>query len=298
MQIRSLELRARVIVEGFFHGLHKSPHHGFSAEFSEYRQYALGDDLRYLDWMVYARTDRDYVKKFEDETNLRGYLVVDQSRSMEFRSGAVSKAEYAVTLAAALAWLLHLQGDAVGLLSFDEAPRSYLPARHHSAHLRKLMHALEAPAGGHSTNLAPPLTKMAELARRRGMIVFISDLLADLNELERHLHRLRSAGHEAVLFQILDPAELEFNFSDVAVFEDQESGHQFYVDPQKNRPRYRERLRRHNDRIRETCLGLEVDYHSLSTAEPLNLALFEFLRRRNKGRVLRQRNVGAKSRSQ
>src|SRR5271166_2529165 len=165
MAIRNLELRARVVVEGFWKGLHRSPYHGFSAEFTEYRQYSPGDDTRYLDWRLYARTDRHYLKRFEDETNLRCHLLVDQSPSMTYGSLAYSKADYVRTLAATLAWFLHGQGDAVGLVSFNERVRDYFPPRHRHGHLRQLMLALERPAEGRITNVGEPLRRVAELAR-------------------------------------------------------------------------------------------------------------------------------------
>src|SRR5437660_3665035 len=184
MSIKNLELRARVVVEGSWHGLHRSPYHGFSVEFTEYRQYSPGDDPRYLDWRLYARTDRYYIKKFEDETNLRCHLLVDNSRSMGFGSLPYTKAQYANTLAGTLAYFLYLQGDAVGLLTFDEQVRDYLPARHRAGHLRHLMLALEKPASGQGTNLAPPLKRMADLVRKRGVIVLLSDFLAPIERLE------------------------------------------------------------------------------------------------------------------
>src|SRR6186713_2068155 len=156
MTIRSLELRARAVVEGFWAGLHRSPYHGFSVEFTEYRQYTPGDDPRHLDWRVFARSDRFFIKKFEDETNLRCHLVVDQSRSMSFGTPGWTKAAYAATLAATLARFLHLQGDAVGLLSFDQGVRDYLPARHRAGHLRQLTLALDKPPGGSATDLIKP----------------------------------------------------------------------------------------------------------------------------------------------
>jgi len=165
MSIRNLELRARVVVEGFWNGLHRSPYHGFSVEFSEYRQYAEGDDPRYVDWRVFARSDRYFIKKFEDETNLRCYLLADNSRSMGFSSLSYTKAEYAATLAATLAYFLYLQGDAVGLLTFDEQIREYLPARHRTGHLRHLMLALEQPAVGRATDLTSPLKRIIEVVR-------------------------------------------------------------------------------------------------------------------------------------
>src|SRR5256714_2068647 len=177
ISIRNLELRARVVVEGFWNGIHRSPYHGFSVEFTEYRQYTSGDDPRYLDWRVLARSDRYFIKKFEDETNLRCYLVADQSRSMTYGSAKYNKAQYAATLAATLAYFLYLQGDAVGLLTFDEQIREYLPARHRTGHLRHLMLALEKPATGRATDLASPLKRIVEVVRKRGLIVLISDFL-------------------------------------------------------------------------------------------------------------------------
>src|SRR5215468_6927013 len=190
MSIRNLELRARVVVEGFWNGLHRSPYHGFSVEFTEYRQYTEGDDPRYVDWRVFARSDRYFIKKFEDETNLRCYLLADNSRSMSFGSLNYSKAEYAATLAATLAYFLYLQGDAIGLLTFDEQVRDYLPARHRTGHLRHLMLALEKPTGGKATHLAPPLKRMAEIVLKRGLMVLVSDFLAPLGSLEADLSAL------------------------------------------------------------------------------------------------------------
>src|SRR4030095_15500166 len=183
MRIRNLELRARIVVEGFWSGLHRSPYHGFSVEFTEYRQYTPGDEPRYLDWRLYARSDRFYIKKFEDETNLRCYLLVDNSRSMSYGSLAYTKAQYANTLAATLAYFLSLQGDAVGLLTFDEQIREYLPARTRSGHLRHLLLALEKPAAGTATDLAAPLKRIVEMVRKRGLMILISDLLAPIQAL-------------------------------------------------------------------------------------------------------------------
>src|SRR5678809_1244479 len=163
MSIKNLELRARVVVEGFWTGIHRSPYHGFSVEFTEYRQYSPGDDPRYLDWRLFARSDRYYIKKFEDETNLRCYLLVDHSRSMGYGSLGYTKSQYASTLAATLAYFLHRQGDAVGLLTFDEQIREYLPARHRTGHLRHLMLALEKPAAGQATDIGAPLKRIVEM---------------------------------------------------------------------------------------------------------------------------------------
>src|SRR5712691_1825831 len=222
MSIRNLELRARVVVEGFWNGIHRSPYHGFSVEFTEYRQYTAGDDPRYLDWRLFARSDRYFIKKFEDETNLRCYLLADNSRSMAYGSTAYTKADYAATLAATLAYFLYLQGDAVGLLTFDEQIREYLPARHATGHLRHLMLALEKPAAGQATDLAAPLKRIVEIVRKRGLIVLLSDFLAPIERLEPDLISLAACGHEVVVFQVLDPAELAFNLDTAAMFQDME----------------------------------------------------------------------------
>jgi len=281
MRIRNLEFRARVVVEGFWSGLHRSPYHGFSVEFTEYRQYSPGDDPRYMDWRVFARSDRYFLKRFEDETNLRCHLVADQSRSMTFRSLAHSKAEYAATLAATLAYFLHLQGDAVGLLTFDDQVRGYLPARHRFGHLRRLMLTLEEPAGGRGTDLVAPLERVVEIIRRRGLVLLLSDFLAPLDRLEQALLQLGAGGHDVVLFHLLDPAELTFDFQAPAMFEDVESGRTLLVDPGAVRGEYRQKLEAHCAALRETCHRLGHDYVRLTTDQPLEFALFDFLRARS-----------------
>jgi len=282
MTIRSLELRARVVVEGFWNGLHRSPYHGFSVEFTEYRQYTSGDDTRYLDWRLFARSDRFYLKKFEDETNLRCHLLVDQSRSMTYSSVGYSKSDYARTLAATLAWFLNGQGDAVGLVTFAERVNNYLPARHRQGHLRQLMLALEREPEGRETNLGGPLKHVAELARKRGLIVLISDLLAPADELERNLGRLTAAGHEVVVFQILDPNELAFDFTAATLFQDIESGKDFYLDPAAVRSEYQRRLQAHTQRIETICRKLGFAFHQVVTRQPLEVALFDFLKSRSR----------------
>jgi uncharacterized protein (DUF58 family) len=293
MTIKNLELRARVVVEGFWKGLHRSPYHGFSVEFTEYRQYSPGDDTRYLDWRLYARSDRYYLKRFEDETNLRCHLLVDQSRSMEYGSLGYTKSEYVRTLAATLAWFLHGQGDAVGLISFDEKVRDYLPARHRHGHLRQLMLALEHQTEGRETNLGEPLRRVAELARKRGLIVLLSDLLTPLDELELTLARLTAAGHEVVIFQALDPNELAFEFQQPMLFQDLESRQDVYVDPAVLRSEYQRRLTGHCREAEVICQKLGAAYHRVVTNQPLELALVEFLRSRSRRNKLVRRRVPA-----
>ncbi|HVR37197.1 MAG TPA: DUF58 domain-containing protein [Methylomirabilota bacterium] len=288
MMIQNLEMRARVVVQGFWNGLHRSPYHGFSVEFSEYRQYTPGDDIRYLDWRLYARSDRYYIKKFEDETNLRCHLLVDNSRSMGFGSLPYTKAEYANTLAATLAYFLYLQGDAVGLMTFDEQFRDYLPARHRTGHLRHLMLALEKPAGGSATSLESPLKRIVEIVGKRGLMVLISDLLAPIDALEKHLVSMAACGHEVQLFQVLDPAEVYFRFDQAVLFEDSESGRDLYIDPAMARKEYLERMEAHNGSVRRICEKLGLGYTRLTSDQPLEVALFDFLRdRMQRGKKLR-----------
>jgi uncharacterized protein (DUF58 family) len=289
MSIRNLELRARVVVDGFWSGLHKSPHHGFSVEFTEYRQYTPGDDPRTIDWRVFARSDRYFIKRFEDETNLRCHLLVDSSRSMTFGSLGYTKAEFAGTLAATLAQFLYLQGDAVGLVTFDEAIRDYLPARHRTGQLRHLMVALEKPARGQSTSLTAPLQWVAETVRKRGLLVLISDFLAPLDTIEPHLTTLAAGGHEVILFQVLDPAETAFNFQTPAMFEDAESGRSVFIDPASARSEYLRKLQAHSADLRALSERQGMTYIQLDTNRPLELALFEFLRARmQSGRRVRR----------
>lgn len=294
MTIRNLELRARTVVEGFWHGIHRSPYHGFSVEFTEYRPYTPGDDPRYLDWRLLARTDRYFIKKFEDETNLRCHLLVDGSKSMGFGSRGYTKADYAHTLAATFAYFLHQQGDAIGLLSFDESVRDYLPARHRPGHLRQLMLALEKPAGGASTDLAAPLKRIAELVRKRGLMVLLSDLLAPVETLERNLGLLTAGGHEVLIFQIFDPAELSFGFDQPARFLDVESGRDLFLEPALARTDYRRRLDAHIAAIHATCQRLGISHHQLTTDRALELALFDFLKARSeRGKIVVRRKRSA-----
>ncbi|HEX2851775.1 MAG TPA: DUF58 domain-containing protein [Opitutaceae bacterium] len=298
MSIRSLELRARAVVEGFWSGLHRSPYHGFSVEFTEYRQYTSGDDLRYLDWRVFARSDRYFIKKFEDETNLRCHLLIDQSQSMNYGSVGYTKAHYAATLAATLAYFLHLQGDAIGLLTFDERVRDFLPARHRPDHLRQLMFALEKPAGGRATDLVAPLERIAQLVRRRGLVVLVSDFLAPLDRLERSLLALTASGQEAVVFQVLDPAEVALKFTEARLFQDIESDREIYIDPDAARTGYVEKLEAHCAAVKAMSQKLGIAHHRLSSDQPIELALFEFLQDRlRRGRSTRRTSAPGANRT-
>jgi uncharacterized protein (DUF58 family) len=276
--------------------LHRSPFHGFSVEFSEYRPYSPGDDPRYLDWRLYARTDRYFVKRFEDETNLRCYLLVDQSRSMGYGSTPYTKAEYATTAAATLAYFLSSQRDAVGLLTFGERIVEYLPARYRPGHLHRLMMSLERAVAGAATDIGSPIEQIAKTVAKRGLVILISDLLTPVDPLEQGLRYLRSRGHEVVLLRILDPEESDFAFDHPAMFYDLESGRQLYVDPKAARDEYLRRFGEHNERIRQACSDLEIDYYPFTTDRPLELVLFDYLHSRvRRGRMSSRRRVGPRS---
>ncbi len=289
MQIRSLELRAQIVVQGFWNGIHRSPYHGFSAEFTEYRQYVQGDDTRYLDWRLLARSDRYYIKKFEDETNLRCHILLDQSRSMTFGSLDWNKADYAHSLAATLAYFLFQQGDAVGLLSFDDKIRDYLPARNRPGHLRQLMLSLEKPHAGKSTNLAKPLRRIVELVNKKGIMALVSDLLTPVDELERQLGQLTATGHEVIVFRILDPQEVNFDYNEAMLFHDAETEKDFFLDPAAARSRYLRSFGEHGDRLSSICHKLGADFLSVTTDQPLERILSDFLRQRQRrGKTIRR----------
>lgn len=291
LQIQSLELRAQHVVDGFWTGLNRSPYHGYSVEFTEYRQYVAGDDLRYLDWRLFARSDRYYVKRFEDETNLRCLLLLDASRSMDYGSSGATKFDYARTLTATLARFLITQRDAVGLARFSTDVDEYLPPRYRAGHWRRLLAVLDHPASGQATDLCQPLERVAEQLTRRGMLVLISDFLAPLERIETSLGYLTARGQEVLVFQVLDPAELDFNFQKPELFEDLESGKQLYVDPSQMRAEYQQRLGAHLRAVEAICERLGVTYRRLSTAAPLGDALGELLRSRIRSRDRRLRGV-------
>jgi uncharacterized protein (DUF58 family) len=291
MRIKSLQVRARVAVEGFIKGIHRSPYHGFSVEFSEYREYSPGDDPRYLDWRLFARTDRYYVKRFEDETNLRCYLMVDTSRSMGYRSGPYSKSDYARTAAATIAYFLASQRDAVGLLLFEDRITEYLPARYRPGHLRRLMGALDREPTGRATDLVQPLEEIAATVRKRGLVILISDLLAPTDLLQTRLGYLRSRGHDVVVLRVLDPAEVDFPFTTPAMFHDVESGREVYIDPTAARQDYQRRFAAHAAAIERSCVHLGIEFESITTDRPLELVLFDLL----KARMRRARRPGRRS---
>ena len=282
MRIKSLQLRARAAVEGFVKGLHKSPYHGFSVEFSEYRQYTPGDDPRYLDWKLFARSDRYHIKRFEDETNLRCTLVVDTSRSMTYGSGAYTKSDYARTLAATVATFLTRQRDAVGLITFEDGITQYLPPRHRPGHLARLVALLEREPQAKTTDLARSLDQVAATVRKRGLVILISDLLAPVELLKTRLGYLRATGHDVVVLRVLDPVEIHFPFDTPARFRDVESGRDVYVDPTAARTGYLTRFAAHAAEVQQSCDDLGVEFVGVSTDQALGSVLFDLLKNRMK----------------
>jgi uncharacterized protein (DUF58 family) len=277
MRIRNLELRARSVVEGFSKGLHRSPRHGFSAEFAEYRSYVPGDDIRYLDWKVLARRDRCFIRKFREETNLRCHLLLDLSRSMSYGSLTYTKLDYARTLAATLAVFLHQQGDEIGLLTYDEVPRDYLPPRHRSGHLHAILAALGRPALGKSAALHAPVEAILSRGRMRGLMFVISDFLTPLEELKAPLSALAACGHDVTLLQTLDPAEIHFTFDSSVNFEDLESGRVLPADPDSVRSGYLKKFNAHQQGLKSLCATLGIIHHLLATDQPLESALHTYL---------------------
>lgn len=281
MRVKSLELRARMVMEGFWKGLHRSPLHGFSVEFSEYRPYARGDDPRFIDWKVMARSDRAFIKKFEDETNLRAHLLLDRSRSMTYGSGGYSKSDYAATFAATLAYFLMGQNDAVGLTTFDEKVDRHIPARNRPGQLRRLMLQLESAPFGNGTDLGAAMKGLHEIIRKRSFIILLSDLLAPLEDLEREIGYLAAGRHDLAVFQILDPREIDFDFDKASHFRDAETGRDLFIDPTVARESYLERLDAHLSAVRTICAKHGSTYRLVSTGEPLESALFDFVTARS-----------------
>jgi uncharacterized protein (DUF58 family) len=285
-RISRLELRARHVVEGFISGMHASPFKGFSVEFADHREYSPGDDLRHIDWRVYARSDRFYVKEYEVETNLRAHLLLDCSGSMAYPEHAgsdrMTKWEYAATVAVSLAHLLAVeQSDAAGLVLFDERIRAELPPSASVASLAGVVETVEANAPAGKTEVKMPFADLAERIGRRGMVVVISDLLTDLDELLEGLRRFQAGHHNVLVLHVLDQDELEFPFADRTLFEGmEEAGVEVLTDPQSLRGSYREAVQRFIERVRGACLERHIDYALFSTADPLDAALATFLAKR------------------
>lgn len=284
MQVKQLELRAKMIVEGFMSGLHRSPYHGFSVEFTDYRPYSPGDDLRYLDWKLLARRDRQYIKRFEDETNLRCYLLVDMSHSMGFGTSGITKFEYARTVAATLAWFFHKQRDAVGLLTFGDSIVDMIKPRFRTGHLRRLMLALEKSTVGQSTDLGRPLEQIAQTVSKRSMIFLLSDMLAPVEQLKSKLGYLKARGHDVVLVRILDPQEVNLQLNGASTFRDMETGQEIYIDPAHAAADYQREFSQHAEQLEASCRRLGVDCFTMLTTDRFEKFLIDLVQQRSQKR--------------
>jgi uncharacterized protein (DUF58 family) len=280
--INNLELRARLVVEGFITGLHKSPFHGFSVEFSQHRPYNYGDNLKYIDWKVFGRTDRFFIKQFEEETNLKAYILLDVSNSMTFSTTSVSKLDYGKNLAAAMSYLMLLQHDAVGLSLFDSQIQKILPPRSVSSYLQPILTELDTIQAGKDTDIGPILHTMSERLKRRGLIILISDLYDNPENVLSGLRHFRYNQHEVLVFHLLDPAELSFDFEGDIEFEDLESGEKIRTYPWYIRQEYIEAVNKFEQSYRRQCREYLIDYHLLTTDQTLDLALMEYMIKRKK----------------
>jgi uncharacterized protein (DUF58 family) len=276
-RLGSLELKARTIVEGLLSGLHRSPFKGFSVEFAEYRQYIPGDDLATIDWKVYARSDRHYVKKFEEETNLDCHVVLDASGSMSYGSGAITKFEYAQCLAASLGYLMNRQRDAVGLTAFDAGITTRLPASARPGHLRAFLITIDRLQPGRETDVARPLHQLADSLAKRGMVVLISDLLDEPERVVRGLKHFQFRGTDVIVFHVLDPYELRFPFERATRFEDLETDEEVLAVPTVVRAHYLEAMSALVDRYKRELGACGIDYCQLTTEQPLELGLLAYL---------------------
>ncbi|HOV99349.1 MAG TPA: DUF58 domain-containing protein [Bacteroidota bacterium] len=280
-QITSMELRARFVVEGFITGLHRSPYHGFSVEFSEHRQYMPGDDVKRIDWKVFGKTDRFYIKQYEEETNVKAYLVLDASRSMAFASaGMISKFQYASYLAAALAYLMVEQRDAVGLTLFDESIRLSLPPRGTKSYLKQILIELERAVPSNSTLITNALNALAEQIRRRGLVIVLSDLFDDPTQILLALKHFRHKGNEVLVMHVLDPLERSFAFGADAQFKDMETGELLPTQPWHIQRAYRETMKEYLESIQQSCRDASIDYVLMDTSVPFDVALLEYLHKR------------------
>jgi len=280
-KLSNLELRARLVVEGFIAGMHKSPYKGFSVEFAEHRQYMPGDPIRNIDWKVYARRDRFYVKEFEEETNLRAYILLDYSASMGYRSGtAVSKLHYACSLASALSYLMLRQQDSVGLLTFTNQIRHYIPPRSVKGHLKVILSELNKLSPGETTNVSKSLELLATRIRRRGLIILLSDLMDDQTEVLSALKHFRHRKHEVIVFHLLDESELGFPFDEELSFVDMETHEEVVADAKQIGARYKRNIETWIAEYKRQCHEHLVEYALLCTSTPYDVALTRYLEKR------------------
>ena len=282
-KIANLQVLARLVVEGVCSGLHTSPHKGFSVEFREHRQYVQGDEIRRLDWKVFGKTDRLFIKEYEEETNLRAPLLVDVSGSMSYAGAGISKARYATQLAAGLSYLLLRQADSVGLVTFDSKVRDFIPPRSRPSHLRVLLEALERTQPGGETELAQVFHQLVPKIHRRGLLIILTDCFGDVPELMKALAHFRHAHHEIIIFQVWDPDELNFPFKQWTRFDSLESAtDQKLVDPAQLRAVYLENLAHFRQALKEGCHRHRIDLVPVTTDQPYADALAQYLARRMK----------------
>jgi len=280
-QVQRLDLKARFIIEGLLAGLHTSPFHGFSVEFSEHRKYTPGDDIRLIDWSVYAKTDRYYIKKFRAETNLEAYLLMDCSGSMGFATGdRMTKMDYGICLAAALGHLMVSQQDSVGLAVFDSEMRHFLPPKAKRSHLMNMLSILAKTAPAGETGLASAIHDMADRVRKRGLMILISDLICEQAEVVNALHHMKYRGHDMIIFQVLDHSELAFEFDGQVRFECPETRDHVDADPQAIRAAYRDEIRAFIDEYRAECQSIRADFVTVDNSMTFDKALVEFLAQR------------------
>ncbi len=279
-RIQNLELLARTVVDGFINGLHRAPYLGFSLDFAEHRAYEPGDDLRRVDWRLWGRSDRFYVKQFEADSNANVVVTLDVSRSMRFGSRGLSKLDYGRFLAATLAYFSHTQRDRVGLLTFDADVVDYVPPS--AAHLEFVLYALERAEAGRPGALARPLLGVTERLRRRGIVALVSDLYDEPQAVVDAVKPLRYRGHDVVVFHVLDPAEVDFPFDEAASFQDLETGERLPVVPDALREQYRSLVRDHIETLGRLFKDNRIDYALFNTAVPLDYALFHYLSSRER----------------
>ncbi len=278
-RLKGLELRARTVVEGYVAGMHRSPYRGFSVEFAEHREYVAGDDLRYVDWKVFGKTDKFYLKQYEQETNLIGYLLLDISESMSYRSdgAAMSKLEYAQCAAAALAHLILQQQDAVGFCAFDNEARTLVRPSGNPSHWKQVLHAMSECRGERKTSTGAVFHDLAERLKKRGVVVILSDLFDDVAKMMAGLAHFRHRRHEVIVLQVLDPAEIEFPFERSTLFRGLEQMPDLIVDPRSLRKSYLQEFGEFLRRVRQGCRERQIDYVPLRTDAPLDLALSAYL---------------------
>ncbi|MFO7444825.1 MAG: DUF58 domain-containing protein [Ignavibacteriaceae bacterium] len=280
-RLNSLELRARFIVEGFMVGMHRSPFHGFSVEFTEHRPYMQGDNLRDVDWKVYGKTERYVIKQYEEETNLKSYIIFDTSKSMSYASeGNISKLEYASTLIAALSYLMVKQQDAVGLSLYAEKIHKYLPPKSTRSYLQEILKTLASVTASDKTNTSSSLNSIAEKIKRRGLVIIVSDFFDNIDSVLSALKHFRYNKNEVIVFQVLDPLERSFAFGADAVFKDIETADEITTQPYQIQKAYKEAMEQFISKLKTECLNSGIDYNIIETSTPFDKALYSYIQKR------------------